>query len=158
MTIYELTQEMKALLDMLEDEEDDQAVQDTLEAVSLDFQDKAEGYCMVVNQMCSEAADIREEEKRLAERRRHLEARADKLQETLHQAMKATSQKKIQTGLFTLTLRPTAKVVIDNADKIPLELLTFKDPEPNKAEIKKYLKDNSVDWAHIETGTSLSIR
>jgi len=159
MTIYELTDELRMLQAMLEEaDEDDQALADTLEMVQMDFEAKVDGYCAVIRNMQLEAAAIKEEERRLAERRKRLETRSDRLQETLHQAMVATKQKKLAGELFTLSVRATSKVVIDNVDDIPFELLTFKDPEPNKTKIKEYLKENEAPWAHIEQGTSLSIK
>ena len=50
-TLYELTQDYQALLEMMEDTEDAQVVIDTLEGVEGEIEIKADGYAKVMRQL-----------------------------------------------------------------------------------------------------------
>ena len=68
MTLYEITGELLALQNMLEDEDPD-IVEATMESVEFDLEEKAEGYVKVIRNLEANAAALREEEKRLREKR-----------------------------------------------------------------------------------------
>ena len=169
MTLYELTDEFLRLQQWLEEEDadDDQALTDTLEMISQDFEDKADGYGMVIANMEADSAELRaqedilmEEVKRLKAKRAGYEKQTDRLKETLLKALVLTGKKNLKTEKFTFGTRKSSSVVItaDSIWDIPDAFLRFKDPEPDKTAIKEYLKENGCDWAHVETKVSLSLR
>ena len=47
---------------------------------------------------------------------------------------------------------------MDQEDKIPEEYWIKQDPKLNKALLKKWLKDNPEDFAHLEQSEGLRIR
>lgn len=159
-TLREITNNLKELYQKAADpEEPFDAVLDTIEMLELDFMDKADDYGALYTQWDSDAKQIREEERRLAQRRRRIEDCSEKLKEKLGKAMSDIGQKKIQTNLYTFAFRKTKQVVVDNIDEVPFECLSIKDPTANLVEIRKWIKENGpVDWAHIEESESFSIK
>lgn len=170
MTLYELTEEMQRLLMWLEEEdaEEDQALLDTLDMVQQDFEAKADGYGCVIRNMEADIAEIKaqeeilkEEVKRLAGRRNGIEKGVDRLKETLRKALEVTGKKNLKTDKFTFGTRKSSSVVItaENVFDLPDECLRYKDPEPDKTAVKKYLEEHpDCEWAHIETKVALSLR
>lgn len=169
MTLYELTDDMLKLLNMLEqlpeegDEESElqeQAIRDTMEAVAGDFTEKAEGYGKVLRQLLAEIEAVKAEKMRLAKVQNNLERNADRLKDAMKHAMMMLHLKKLKTDLFTFSTRAGQELVIDaeNIFEIPDDFLRYKDPEPDKTAIKKYLKFNEAPWAHMEETQSLIIK
>ena len=172
MTLYDLTQQMEELLAMLEelpeqDKEDadtqEQAIRDTLEMVSMDFAEKADGYGKVLCQLQAEADAVKTQKMRLAARQSAIEKNIDRLKDAMLNAMIQIGQKKLKTDLFTFSTRAGQDLVItaDSVFEIPDDYLRYKDPEPDKIAIKKYLKEHpeeEISWAHLVDTQSLTIR
>lgn len=160
MTLYEITGEYLELLNMIEDPEiDEDALLDTLEMIDETFKDKAEGYAQVRARIMGEIDMFKAEEKRIAEQRRCLEKRVEKLENALDKAMKLTGEKEFNAGTFKFKLRKNPpSVVIDNEADIPFEFWRPKDPEVDKTALKNFLKDNEVSYAHLEQHEKLSIK
>ena len=69
--IYELTKDWNAVYSMIDDEEiDETAILDTLEAIEGDIENKADGYAMVMTNANSVIKGIDEEIKRLQNRKK----------------------------------------------------------------------------------------
>lgn len=158
--LFELTDNYLRLLEAIADPEfswDD--VADTAEMIQDEFDEKAEGYGKVIAQLQAEAAGLKAEEQRLAERRRRAEEGAERLKAKLLDAMLTTGQNKVKTPLFTFSTRKSASVVVDDLESVPFEMLKFKDPEPDKTAIKKYLAENpDCAWAHMDEKQNLQIK
>lgn len=157
MTLYEMTNDMLELQAMLE-EDDSEAIQDTLEMVAQDFADKAERYGIIVKQMEAEAEALRKEEQTLAARRRAKEKGAQRMRDAVLRAMELTGQRKVETPRVVYSLRAAQNVVIDHFDQIPADMLRFKEPEADKTKIRAFLKLSPCEWAHIETRNSLIVK
>ena len=90
-TLYELTETMKHLLDLAQSGEVEQEVIDaTIESMDLtnDIERKIEGYAIVMDELKASNERIRNEEKRLAHRRRVQQNNYDRMRETLLDQMK----------------------------------------------------------------------
>lgn len=164
MRLYDLTEEYAALQDMLYDPEvDEQTIQDTMEAVWGEIEDKADGYAKIIMDMKADAETLKEEENRLAARRRHLETRLQYLKNTLEANMRAVGKTKFKTALFSFNIQKNGglqPLIIDGLiDDIPGKFLIPQPPVPNNDAIRKLLTEKQVDWAHLEPrGESLRIR
>lgn len=163
MTLYELTDEMRALLALMEEEQDDdeqEAIKAALECTVFDIGEKAEGYGQVIKQLEADAAAVKAEKTRLAKKQAALENNAARLREALKNAMVLTGQSKIKTKLFSFSLSVRDKAVLDfPVDQIPQDFWKVKDPEADMKEIEKYLKEgHEVYFAHMEQVESLTIR
>lgn len=170
MTLYELTEEFLRLQQWLEEEDadEDQALNDTLEMVSQDFEQKADSYGMVIRNLEADAAEIKAQEdilldevKRLRSKRCGIEHSTDRMKAAIQRALELIGKKSLKTEKFTFSNRSSSSVVIDaeTVFDIPDDYLRYKDPEPDKTAIKKYLDDHpDCEWAHMETKVSLTLR
>lgn len=159
MTLYELRDETKELLWMLEEDPENEAIKDTIQMVLLDLGDKAEDYAHVIRQLEADAEQAKAEAQRLAKKARQAEAGADRLREALKDAMLLTGQTKIKRPTCSMSISTREKAVITvEPDKLPV-LFQKVTVEAKKADITKWLKaGNEADWAHLETAQSLTIR
>ena len=161
MTLYELTEEFRQLLDMAEEGElEEQALKDTLEAVGAEIEDKADGYARVIKQLEAEAAGFKTEIDRLTSRKRTAEENASRLKKTLEEAMKATGKTKFKTKFFSFGIqknRPSAVIVDEQS--VPEKFRIQQPDKIDKKGIEEYLK-NAGDqcWAFMQQTESLRIR
>ena len=140
-TLYELTDEYRQLLEMLEDpDEDPEVIRDTMEGISGELEDKAEGYGRVIRQLAAESAALKEEEERLAKKRKAADGAAKRLKEALFIAMKETGKTKFKTPLFSFTIQknPPSVKIPEDLKKIPTQ---YHVSVPDKIDKKMILKD-----------------
>lgn len=149
-TLYEITGNMKKLLQMADEYEiDKQALNDTLESLGCDLEDKAETYAKVIKQLEGQVKIISDEKQRLEERKKTITNNITRMKAALKEAMLVANKKKIKTNLFNFTIQKPGGVraiVIDG--EVPKEYL--KQPEPDTTAIREFLKTNQVQWAHIK--------
>ena len=113
--------------------------------------------------MNATAAVIKQEEVRLAARRKSLENRSAALKDRLEENMRFIDKKKFKTDLFSFNIQTNGGLqplqVSDDINDIPRKFLVQADPEPNNAAIREYLKNHEVEWAKLlPRGESLRIR
>ena len=168
MTLYEITGELRELQNMIEEGADPDVVNDTIESVEFDLEQKAEGYVMVIRNLEAQAKAIKDEEKRLREKRLAAENGIESLKKRLFDSMNATGKKKLNAGVFTLSVQKNggALPVIIDADcveNMPKEMLKI-DIKPDTKKIAELLQDEEKSrlyskFAHFgERGESLRIR
>ena len=129
MTLFELTAEYQTLLNVMEDPDvDPQALEDTLEGLSGEIEEKADGYGRVIKQVEADRDAIAVEIARLMYRKQSLDKKLDSMKEHLKQAMILMDKRKIDTGLFRFSVRKNPeKVVLDQTDvyKLPEQYLKY---------------------------------
>ena len=164
MTLYELTAEYQQLLELAEDPDiPEEALADSLEALGMDIEDKADGYAKVIAQLNADAAAMKAEIDRLTARKRTIENNIDRMKESLKQAMILTGKTKFKTELFSFNVQknPVA-VVIDEQyiENIPEEYLIPQDPKVDKQKLKDDLKAGRdlEGIAHLEQTVGVRIR
>ena len=163
-TLYELTEEYRQLLDWMEDPEmDPQTIQDTLEALGGEIEEKADGYAKVIRQLEADAAALKAEAKRMINKQKTAEENIERLKKSLQRTMEITGREKIDTGLFKVWLQKTPEsVVMDEQyiENIPERFLRMRDPEINKQAIKEALiAGEDLDGiAHLESQRKLRFK
>lgn len=164
MKLYELTEQYDAVLGMMYDSEtDEQVIMDTLEAIDGEIEDKADNYAKMIRTLTADAETLRQEEERLAARRRSLEGRAARLKGTLQANLEFIGKTKFKTALFSFSVAANGGkqplTVTENLDEIPGKYLIPQPPVPNKDAIRELLSEKEVEWARLEPrGKSLRIR
>ena len=164
MRLYEIAEEYAALLDMLSDEEvEEQVIRDTMEAINMEFEDKADNNAKIIRDLEDGAAALKEEEERLHKRRKRMEDRSRWLKNELEANMRFTGKIKFRTDLFSFNIQKNGgmqPIIIDGAlEDIPGRFLIPQPPVINNEAVRKLLADRQVDWAHLEPrGESLRIR
>ena len=162
-TLYELTQDWIQLMNLLEDGADEDVINDTLEGLDYEIEDKAEGYAKVIRNIESDIAGLKAEIERMTDRKRILENNITRMKNNLQAAMELTGKTKFKTDLFSFNVQNNpAAVIMDEQylENIPEEYLI---PQESKIDKKKLAADlkAGVDLegiAHLEQSRSLRIK
>lgn len=159
-TLYELTEEYRQLLDMMEDDSvDPEVLKDTLEGVDGELEIKAENCAKVMAELCGKVDLIDREIERLKGKKDVLNNNIKRIKQQIEKSMIDTGKRKFKTDLFSFGIQknPPA-VVIDQEDQIPEEYWIAQEPKLNRTAIKQWLKENEAEWAHLTQTESLRIR
>ena len=158
-TLYEMKADWLNLLELMEDGADEEVIADTLESLSYEIEEKADGYAKIITQLNGDVDSISKEIARLSEKKKTLENHISHLKGNLQDAMILTGKEKFKTELFSFGIQsnpPT--VVIDDPTSIPSEYLIPQEPKVDRKAIKEYLKDHEANWCHLDQTRSLRIR
>ena len=100
MKLYELTDEYKALMQMLDDETDipAEALADTLESITAEIEVKADNIACMLKNLDADILAIKAEEARLAERRKSKQASYDRIKQYLSDELQKADLSKIETS------------------------------------------------------------
>lgn len=137
MKLYELTENYAKLLEMAE-ETDTDAIVDTLEALQEAIEDKAENIAKLIRNLEADVKVIRDEEKRLAERRQAIENKVERLKSYLQEQLETAGIEKVKRPTITVSIQnnPPSVDVIDET-LIPADFLI---PQPAKVDKKSILE------------------
>jgi hypothetical protein len=109
--------------------------------------------------MDAEAKALKEEEQRLAARRKALEARMDGLKQYTISALEQAGLKTVKGKLFTVGIRNNRPSVVVDETELPQEFLIPQPPKPDKQRLYELLKEGQViPGARLEASQSLNIR
>ena len=164
LALYELSQNYIKALDFLTDPEADlpiEAINDTLEGLSGELEDKAVNVAKFLRNMEATAEAIKAAEEAMAKRRKALESRAKWLKDYLKGSMEYTGISKIECPFFKLTIQknPEAVNILDEG-AIPAQfkeqVITWK---LHKTAIKDAIKKGEeIPGAELTAGTRLVIK
>lgn len=139
---------------------DDKTFKDTLESIDFeeDFAKSCEWFIKMQRNAEADAERFKAEKDVFAKKQKEAEVRALKYKERIKEAMMLTNRQKVDTGLFKVSLRKTESVTIFDPSNLPDEFLKVK-VEPNKAEIKKAIKNGQVVFgAELTEGRSVIVK
>lgn len=161
--IYELTSGIQMLWDLMDQGElDDDTLIDAMENSQEELNIKLENYCKFIKNLEADIAGLKEEEKRLAARRKTMENTIERAKAAMQWAMNAAGEKKVKGNLFTISLQANPeKVVLETEDinSIPADYIRMKEPEIDRAKVKEDLKAGvELSFAHLEQTEGLRIR
>lgn len=160
--LYELEQNFKNLIDILENSEDEalnEVIAKSLGELEEDITKKAENIVKYTKNIKAEALALKEEAKRLSEKQRILENRATRLEEYLFSTMKFAGKEKIKAGIFDISIkRNPAAIKITSEELIPETY--FKITKTiDKSLLKISLKNGiNIPGAELEQKESLKIK
>lgn len=160
MTLYNLQGEYQRLYDLATDEEDEQALQDTLECLDAELMEKGAGYAYVVKQLEMEEAEcdrIIEAFTRKREIRRNAQKR---LKQAYMRAMDVAGKKDLTCGEYNLKIKANGGVQpLAITGEVPANYMRIK-YEPDNSLIRKALAEGKeLDFAHLEErGRHLEIK
>lgn len=181
MKLYEIDQKIQAILDGAEvDAETGELLLDTeeLEALQMEREAKLEGVALAIKNLSAEAAAIREEEKKLAERRKVTENKVERLKGWLAWALDGG---KLSTPRVSVSVgKPAQSAVVDDVWRVVdwknalfggrmytemtpeeqeqynriTDTLDMKYPAPtiSKTGVKKLLSEYEIPGVHLEEG------
>lgn len=140
MKLYELAQNYAQLLEMAEEMESD-ALVDTLESLQDAIEEKAENIAKLVKNLEADVKFIKEEEQRLAERRRAIEVKIERLKTYLQEQLETAGIEKVKRPTITVAIQanpPSVDVIDETA--IPSDFLIPQAPKVDKRSILERLK------------------
>ena len=163
-TLYELTDTMKHLLDLAQSGDVDQeTIDNTIESMDLtnDIERKIEGYAIVMDELKASNERIRNEERRLAQRRRVQQNNYDRMRETLLDQMKLLQLDRVKTDKYTVSVRQNpVKVIVRDDSNIPKDFFVEQRPKLDRKKLKEYLESTNeeVEGVELTQEESLQIR
>lgn len=163
MKLYELTENYRNIWSLVDDESIPiEAVEQALAVIETSIEEKAVAVASFIRSLDTDAGIIRQEEKRLADRRRAIENKRDGIKQYLQYALEQMGLDKVKTPLMQLSIvkNPPAVEILDAA-KIPAKYLTIvpQKYEPDKKRISEALKaGEEVEGCRLTRGKSLRIK
>ncbi|MCP1359077.1 siphovirus Gp157 family protein [Aneurinibacillus migulanus] len=159
MKLYVLADTYQSLLEAMQDEEQAVSLVDTLESIEEAIDAKVENIAKVIKTIDGEVKLLKEEEQRLASRRKALEARIDGLKQYTLSMLERAGLTKVKGALLTVGIRNNRPSVVVDEAELPAEFLVPQPPKPDKQRLYELLKDGQViAGARLEISHSLSIR
>ncbi len=162
-SLYELDQAVLSVLDngLVFDEETGEIIwdEDNFEQLEGERKEKLESVALYIKSLDADALAIKTEEKKLADRRAVKERKAERLREYVSRSMQTFGDPKIETPRVALSFRKSQAVEIWDADEIPAIYLRQAAPTPDKAAIKKALRNGeSISGASLAERQILQIK
>lgn len=166
-TIYEITDDILFINKMIEQGEiDPEALKGALAVSKEELSLKLENYCKCIKNFESDIKGLKDEENRLAAKRKTLEEAIDRMKRAMEWSLKETlteeDDKKMKCGTFTCAMQKnTPSVVLDCEDGlVPDKYLVPQPPKVDRILLKEDI-DGGVDLsgiAHLEQSESIRIR
>lgn len=160
--LYELTELYQNIWELIGDDETDvETLETALKQIEDNIEVKAESIAKLVKGIDGDIASLKEEERRLAKRRKTLENKQINIKLYLENQLKLMDINRIKTPIFTISLqRNPPSVRILNEDAIPDK---YKKMETIISVVKKDLLEDLklgeiIDGAEIKQEKSLRIR
>lgn len=160
MNLYEITQELAAIMAEIEAQEGEinNEVAEKLQITSDQLADKAEAYCALITNTKADIEAYKAEIDRLTKRKKAAENLTERLKEAVRNAMTIADTPKLKAGTFALTLRTTQAVEVTDEAAVPDEFCEYT-KKVMKSVIKDHLKaGEAIPGCQMVENTSLTIR
>lgn len=158
MSIYDIDDAILSIVDMETGEIEDEKRYDELQ---MERSKKIENTGCLYKNLVAEAKAMKEEETNLAQRRKAVENKAERIKNLLVYALKG---EKFESPKLRCSYRKAKSVQVDEsfvewAQEHADDLLTYKEPTPNRTAIKAALADGrEIEHAEIITNESLQVK
>lgn len=159
MNLFNLAENYITLREMLLDPDIDQeAVNDTLEAIEGAVEEKADNYAYILNELDAHADMLKKESDRLAQKRQYIMNSKERLRANLLSAMKITGKTKFKTDFHSFYVSKHTSVDVTDEALIPDKFKTY-EVKVNKTELKKAMQDDDgIEGAELKESESVCIR
>lgn len=164
MSLYEIDSRIKAIIDGLYDAADENGEVGEIDFTELkqlqeDRKTKLENIALYIKNTEAEAKAIKEEEEKLAKRRKRLENKADRLRDLMIFSMQEANEPELSTARCKAKIKDNEVTEILDAELIPEEYIKVKiDRAPDKTAIKKAIKAGAeVAGAKLGIHTTIKI-
>lgn len=161
MNLYELTQEAAAIVAELEanDGEITEQLAELMKIHEWDAAAKMEQYARAIANMQAMIEACKAERDRIYSKEKTAINAIDRMKSAMLQYMQYSDNKKINAGTFTISVRKSASVIIDDENALPAE---YKKTETitkiDKLAVKNALKVGAVSGARIQENENINIK
>jgi hypothetical protein len=153
MTLYEIN---AAITDCVDAETGEVIDFERLVALNMEREAKLENIALWIKDLTAEAAAIKAEKMKLAERQAAAENKAESLKEFLSEQL---GGQKFSTARCAVSFRRTKSVNVTDLWKIPEEYLKYSDPTPDKKALGEALKaGQTIEGAELVEKLSTIIK
>lgn len=154
-TLFELAGEYRQAAVALADMDlDEQTIKDTLEGLSGDLEKKATNVAYFIRNLDATASQIKMAEEQMANRRKAMENRAERIREYLKANMEIAGINEISCPHFKLVIRKNPpSVVIDAESQIPANY--FSQPETPPPQVNKNYIAIAIKAGRVVPGVHL---
>jgi hypothetical protein len=143
---------------MLDPDIDQQAIEDTLEAIDGAVEEKADSYAHIIAELDVGADMLKKEIDRLAQKKQFVLNNKERLRCSLLNAMKNTGKVKFKTDTHSFYISHSVSVEITDEAKIPDKYKSY-EAKIDKNELKKDLsEDLGIEGAELKEGESVVIK
>lgn len=157
--LYELTTGYKNIEYLIEMGESTEELEAVLNSIGGEIEDKAENIAKIIKNNEADIKAFKEEEKRIAERRKTLENDVKRLKEYLFNNMKMTGKTKFKRGTFSFNIaKNPASVEITNADIISSDYKVLTETLDKRAILQDLKQGKDVQGAILAYSEGLRIR
>lgn len=151
-SLYSIANDYAKLMD---EDFDPEFIADTLAGIEGMLEDKIENCLAVIKNELAYAESLKAESKKLAERAKSSELRAERIKEYIAASLETAGKKSLKAGVHLVTVRaPSRSVEITDANALPADFVEYEtNIKPDKLAIKKQLEAGiEVPGAQIKTG------
>ena len=134
MNLFEINKE---IIDCVDAETGELLDEEKFESLQMDMQTKLENLGCWIKNLESDAAALKAEEQAFAERRKSLERNIENKKKYLSTFL---AGRPFETSKVKIGFRKSEVLEVDEGAVLPDEFLRFKNPEINKADLKKAVK------------------
>lgn len=164
LTLYQIADQYIQDMQLLQDRDlDDQTFADTLESLSGDLEVKAQNVAMFIRNLEASAEAIKQAELQMAERRKAIEKKHERIKEYLLENMVRTGIKTIDCPFFKISVRDNPEsLIVDSGANIPPEYYKQPPAPPpvlDKVSLKKDIQAGLViDGCKLERKQRIEIK
>ena len=159
MTLYEINQEIERIMEEAVDPETgeiDESFMEELEDMHMAWEEKVENIGCFIKNLRSDAEALKNEKMALGKRQQFAENKADRLQKYLFDMLGGQT---FQSPRVAIGYRRSDKVICDDVYQVPDNYVKYKEPEIDKAAIKKAIKSGmDIPGCHLEESRNMQIK
>lgn len=152
MTLYEINSNILNLID----ENGEITDLEKFENLQLDKEEKIDNCIKFYKNLSSDIEQLKQEEDKLAKRRKVKENTAKYLKEMLSNEL---AGQKLETPQYKIIWRKSSKLIVDDIEKISSQYLIAQAPKVDTQAIKQDIKNGlEVDGVHMEESNNIQIK
>ena len=155
MTLYEID---KRVIDLIDDETGEiiDSNLNTFDELMMERNNKIENVALWIKNLRADAEAYKAEAQAFVDRKKAAERKIESLTRLLEITLRG---RKFKTERVQIGYRKSDSVQIDKNAKLPDEYLRFREPEPDKAALKKALKDGvEIEGAWLEEKLNMQVK
>ena len=161
-SLYQINEDFLELIEQLEENEGELTpeLEQSLEIAANEFEEKSENYIKAIKNIDNDVLIIKNEIARLNELKKRKEKTSNRLKDFLQYSMRLRGVRKIDTGLFMVSLRKSKYVEIIQPEELPEDFLVKKiTVAPDKKKLKEVLsKGGEIPGAVLKERENLQIK
>ena len=153
MNLYEIN---SGIMECFDSETGEILDPERFESLQMAREEKLENIALWIKNLTADIEALKAEKKAFTERQSKAERLRDRLRKLLHDELQGAG---FDTSKVVVSFRKSERVEIAQGCNLPSDLLRWSDPEPNKEEIKRRLKEGcTIDGCTLVECQNIQIK